>query len=566
MSRNFLPSPPSPLSQRERGRIALVFSFFFLACAGSGEIAVQETPSASVITDCLTFSQGTRYQISGYARYEQPQFKNTSVYLDLASPTIATKPIRQAIVQVIDTTADKVIATANADNAGYFSLKYNETQGGKIKVRVMARTYANAQNSLYKSSDKCNIFLSVLDNTAGAALYSLSSGEIAQGTPSLNLTASHNTQTRTSAVFSVLDTALESANTILAAKSDIVFKPLNLYWSVNNTNVSGNIRTGLIGTTYFGPDIFSTAAQMAVYILGKANVDTDEYDVGVIAHEFGHYLEYSVYRWESIGGPHGISSRVDLSLAFSEAWGNFFGSVVRQNSLFVDSNGLNNTSGLNIQLETQPGDNIYNETSVQAALWDIYDGAGDEAANCGLAPISNAFYLTRIIAGPMSYMTFAYALQSQNPSCLNGALAGIHTALGSGAVGVTDPFTITNPPAPACRNQIFTAAAIPLSPVAYAMDLTFSSGGVNNYCAAKWIRVTGNGSVRTVSLTGVTAGCDLDLFIMDGPILHAVAANTATGTAETISNFTFKNSYSYDIRVYTKSASVAVCNYTLSIA
>lgn len=527
---------------------------------------VQDTPSASITSDCLSFSQGLKYQISGYVRYEQPQFKNTTVYLDLASPSLSTRPIRQAVVQIIDTRADKVIAMGSADNNGYYSLKYNETDAGRIKVRVLARIYANSQNALYKSEDKCNVFLSVLDNTSNAALYSLASTEIPQGISTLNLTAYHNTSTRTSGVFSVLDTALEAANTILSAKSDIVFKPLNLYWSIDNTNISGNIRTGLIGTTYFGADAFTSSPQMAIYILGKANVDTDEYDINVIAHEFGHYLEYCVYRWESIGGPHGITSRLDLSLAFSEGWGNFFSSVVRQNSLYTDSNGSNNTSGLNIQLETQPGDNIYNETSIQAALWDIYDSANDgELANCGLAPISNAFSMTKNIAGPLSYLTFAYALQSQNPTCLNGALSGIHTALGSGAVGLIDPFTITNQPAAACRAAVFTGIAIPSSG-GYTMDLNFSSGGVNNYCAAKWFRLTGNGSTRTVSLAGVSAGCDLDFYIMDGPILYASATNTAVGANESVTNFTFKNSYSYDIRVYTKSASVATCNYTLNIS
>ncbi len=544
-------------------RRQILILLFLSKCTGNGSLTVNYTPSASVTHDCIEMTQGSKYAMGGYARFEQPQLKNTTTYLDLASPSIAVKPIRQALVQVIDVKADRVIAWTKTDEAGLYSIRYDEPDGNTIRIRVLARIYANAQNGNFRTDDSCNLLLSVLDNTSGAALYAVSSAETSKGTGLVNVTAAYS-PSRASAPFSVLDTTLTSAQTILAAKPDIIFKPLNLYWSPANTNASGNVKTGLIGTTYFGQDVFSDSTKGAIYVLGAANVDTDEYDSNVIAHEFGHYLEYAVYRSDSIGGAHSLSALVDLSLAFSEAWGNFFSGVVQQNSVYTDSNGLNNASGLNFNLETNTANNVYNEASVQSALWDIYDAAGDngELVNCPLSTMSKAFMGLKSDAAAVSYLSFANVLQTQLQPCVSSGLTAIHTNLGTGTIASS--FSGTTQPTAACRTAAYLTATLPVYGDANTINLGFSSGGTNNYCAVKWYRVTGNGTTRTMTLSGISASCNLDLYVTQGSSIVALSKNSGLGVSESVT-VSLTNAADYVIRIYTVTPNNGTCSYALNI-
>lgn len=552
----------------EVGKFALAV-LLLSACTGNATTSSLYTPSASVTTDCVTMTQGSKYAVSGSAKYQQPQMKNTSVYLDLSSPAILEKPIRQSVVQVIDVKSNRVLSWGKTDDSGNYALKYDEPEGSTIKLRILARIYANSQNADFKSEDKCNIFLSVLDNTQNASLYAISSAEVSKGSAVVNITAQHSSMSRAAAPFSVLDTALAAAKTILAAKSDIVFKPLNLYWSPQNTNAAANnIKSGLIGTTFFGQDVFSSTVTGAIYILGTANVDTDEYDTNIVAHEFGHYLESFVYRSDSVGGAHSLTARVDLALAFSEAWGNFLSAIVRQNSYYYDSNGSNNTNAIAFDLENNLNNNIYNEGSVQSALWDIADATNDgESVSCPLSAISNALIGQKSDPAGISYLSFANALQAQNPSCVAGGLAAIHANLGSGAI--SDSYTAATQPSTVaggnCRTQAYIVAALPSYSHSTSMNLNFDVGGTNNYCAVKWYRVAGNATTRTIAIGSVTSNCNLDLFVTSGSTIVAESRNATAGAPESVSAF-LSSGTEYVIRVYTASAGSSTCNFTLNIS
>lgn len=547
--------------------IAISTFCFALSCAGSSEVTPQFTPKTGIY-DCITMTQGTKYILSGFARYEQPQLQNTAVYLNLSSPSISVKPIRQALVQVIDIQADRILAWTTTDETGFYKVSYDEPEGSNIRVRVLARTYANSQNPRYKSDDRCNLFLSVLDNTAGGALYAVSSVEAAKGSGIIDVRATYGANSRGSAPFSILDAGLAATDTILTAKSDITFKSLNFYWSSANTNVSGNVQTGLIGTSYFGQDVFGDVGKGAIYLLGAAGVDTDEYDANVIIHEFGHYLEYSVYRSDSVGGTHSLTALVDLSLAFSEGWGNFFSAYVRQNSVYTDSNGTNNSSGFNFNLETNFAGNIYTERAVQNALWDITDAANDagDSIQCSLGVISGALLGLKSDSASSSYLSFANNLQNQAPVCIAGGLNSIHSNMNFG--NITNSFNSTVAPdtttGGSCRTAPYITAALPYPDTSQTLNLSFSNAGVNNYCALKWYRVTGDGTQRTVQLKGITASCNLDLYVTQKSSVVASSRSATLGASETIS-LTFVNGVDYVIRVHTVTPTTGTCTYTLSI-
>ena len=67
--------------------------------------------------------------------------------------------------------------------------------------------------------------------------------------------------------------------------------------------------------------------------------DTDHFDDSVIIHELGHHIENVCGTMDSPGGSHSGMTRIDPRLAWSEAWGNFFGAhVIRNNTNLITPN------------------------------------------------------------------------------------------------------------------------------------------------------------------------------------------------------------------------------------
>ena len=116
-------------------------------------------------------------------------------------------------------------------------------------------------------------------------------------------------------------------------------------------------------------------------MLGDENVDTDEYDRHVLAHEFQHFLEYSISRSESPGGPHSPNDRLDLRVAFSEGFANAFSAMALNDPLYSDSLGSQQSRRFSFSMEsnvTSPA-GWYNEASIQSVTWDLFDAAVDGA-------------------------------------------------------------------------------------------------------------------------------------------------------------------------------------------
>ena len=109
---------------------------------------------------------------------------------------------------------------------------------------------------------------------------------------------------------------------------------------------------------------------------GRACTDTDEYDTAVVVHEWGHYFESSFSRADSIGGPHGGRDLLDMRLAFGEAWGNSLAGMVRDDPLYVDTQGAaQGQAGVVFDLDgIDAGEprGWFNEASVQHVLYQWY--------------------------------------------------------------------------------------------------------------------------------------------------------------------------------------------------
>jgi len=148
----------------------------------------------------------------------------------------------------------------------------------------------------------------VTDNTQNNSLYVLQGSLVDTGQNARqvrDLHASHGwdgqsyRDPRAAAPFAILDSVNLAVTAISAIDKTVEFPPLEIRWSPNNRTVIGQRALGHIGTSSF---VDSDDNVDAIYLLGEADRDTDEYDPHVILHEWAHYFEHNLSRRDSLGG------------------------------------------------------------------------------------------------------------------------------------------------------------------------------------------------------------------------------------------------------------------------
>lgn len=362
--------------------LCLFIPLLLVACGGGGGGSAPPPPPPPV----------GNVTISGTVTFDKVPFSAAvNGGLDFAN-TNGNAPVRGATVQAVAAGGQTVLATTTTDASGNYALTVAGNTDLFIRVRAeMVRTGTPGWN------------FTVRDNTATEALYTLDGPSSSSGAANStrNLAArsgwtagSGYTGTRAAAPFAILDAAYQSYQLVLGADANATFPELRMFWSTRNIpcdpdaagfcdGLSLALSRGEIGTTFFTP-----GAPDRIFVLGAANIDTDEFDASVIAHEWGHYYQDNFSRDDSIGGPHGLSERLDIRLAFSEGWGNAFSSMVRNDSLYRDSGGTNQSQilvGLNVESSSSlTNAGWFNEGSIQSIFWDLFDSTPDGVDNVAL--------------------------------------------------------------------------------------------------------------------------------------------------------------------------------------
>ena len=358
----------------------------------------------------------TTTTVSGRITYDRVPFKPGSGGLDLNNPV--RKPARLITVQAVSTaTPPSVLATAVTDANGNYSLTVPRST--TLLVRARAETIRTGTAPTWD--------FTVVDNTNSKALYVLDSASFDSGTTAQtrDLHAASGwggtsyTGTRAAGPFAILDTIYDSFQKVLAVDATAVFSKLVTNWSVNNTNAGGNLPAGMIGTSFY--------TNSELYILGRANVDTDEFDDHIIVHEWGHYFEDKLSRSDSIGGEHSLGQLLDMRVAFGEGFGNALSGIVTDDPAYRDSSGANQASDFTINVESNPAaaDNSgwYSEGSVQSILYDLYDATADGGDNLALGwgPLYRVFVgAQKTPALQTSIFTFITALKAANTASAAG--------------------------------------------------------------------------------------------------------------------------------------------------
>jgi hypothetical protein len=355
--------------------------------------------------------------LNGKATYESvPNPNGTLVYA-----SSAPRPVRGAVVEVLNGDTSAQLATATTDDNGNYSVSVPANTA--VAVRVKAQ--------LSRSGPGPSWDVTVRDNTRSNALYSMQSPTFSSGSVALvrDLHApsgwggSSYTEDRVAAPFAILDTVYTSMQKVVSVAPAAAFPALRVFWSVNNapTDEVIDLPSGQIGTTFF----LSRSSGREIYVLGKEDVDTDEYDTPVIAHEWGHYYQSAFSRDDSTGGRHSQSQLLDRRLAFSEGWGNAWSGMALERRNYVDSAGPRQASSLNnidlsVGASATPG--WYREPSIQSIFWNLNQ-------QVGFRPIHDALISPQFRGGAAvtSIHPFAAAFNAVAPgsaAALTALLAG----------------------------------------------------------------------------------------------------------------------------------------------
>ena len=432
---------------------------------------------------------GTSLTISGTATFASvpPGAGNTG--LNYAGAV--DKPIRGATAQLIDA-GNTVLATTTTDASGNYGFSLATSQAVTVRVRAEIKRIGSA------NGDRD---FTIRDNTSGDAVYVLDSAAF---TPTTNTTqnlraasgwnGTSYTGTRAAGPFAILDVVYDAQAKIATAAPTVNLPVLKLFWSINNRPVSPfNATTGAITTSFFT----SAGGSRALYILGTANTDTDEYDTHVVAHEFGHYVQSAVSRDDSPGGSHGSGDKLDLRLAFSEGWGNGWSGIALNDPRYVDSFGTNQSQSFSINVNlpaTSTDRGAYSETASQYLIY-------SSSQTFGFTPVYGA--LTRFPSSP-AYTTlynFADALKVTSPT----SVAAITSLWATQNIAASDAFGSGETNDGGVPTSLPVYKTLSASPTTYCLTgVTDTRSDGNKLGEYMYVRFTASGA-RVLTLSKVSA-------------------------------------------------------------
>ncbi len=339
--------------------------------------------------------------ISGTLTYDFVPHKSNNIGLDYAATE--ERPIRGARVELVNQSG-QVLARTDAGSDGRY--RFDDVPANtQVRVRVRAeliRTQTPSWN------------ISVTDNTSGNALYvvqgSLASSGTQDSTRDLHAPSgwggSSYTSTRVAAYFAILDAVYTGLQRLQAAGLNQNLPAMEFRWSFRNLPANGDLSLGEIGTSFY--------ADRAVYLLGAANNDTDEYDVHIVLHEWTHYLDDVIFRSDSIGGGHTGHDRLDKRVAFSEGMANAMSGIILDDPVYRDTSGFAQGDGFFYNMATSvPGNRgWFSESSVEALVYSYYTGASRSLDDILQALTATSYRQTPAL---ISIYPFVQQLKLSNP-------------------------------------------------------------------------------------------------------------------------------------------------------
>lgn len=382
-------------------------------------LTVTDDEGAST-SDTVTVYVGNLVVIlSGAVSFDLVPLNSLTSGLDYSNTSVA--PARGLVVTAIDDQGAQLSATTTDSNGEYqMTVAANTLARIRISARILQTTGATYD-------------VQVTDNTNGNAMY------VVEGEQFDTQTSNHTrdfhmasgwggssyTAPRSAGPFAILDAVYETVEKFAQVAPTVEFPALEIRWSENNSTAQGNRADGDIGTSFYSGG--------TIYILGKEDSDTDEYDRHIVIHEWGHYFEDQLSRSDSMGGGHSGSDRLDMRIAFGEGWGNALSGMITDDPFYRDSSSNGQSSGFTVRIENNTTINTgwFNESSVQSILYDLYDENPDgaDSISLGLGPIyetlvSNEYRNTDYFINIFPFIDRLKALQPDHIDKINALLSG----------------------------------------------------------------------------------------------------------------------------------------------
>ena len=373
--------------------------------------------------------------IDGVVTFDRVNFSGVSSGLDYSD--VVVSPARGVKLLLLNDQGDQVDATVT-DGQGQYHFE-NARSNTEYRIVVQA---------VLASDGGPDWRVSVRDNTQADALYVLNSSSISTGDNGVSLSlhassgwdisSSSYGAERSAAPFAILDAIYDGISTLLEVEPNLLLPDLEVFWSENNRPAFGFVSQGDIGSTFYRDG--------AMYILGADGENTDEYDRHVILHEWMHFLEDSLSRSDTTGGPHTITQSLDPRLAFTEGLANAFSGIATGSPLYRDSFGPSQSGHFQIDLEANPdvaggaSAGWYVEGSIHSIIYDLYDTSNDGSDNVdlGFQPIYDALTDDEYVNQAAFATIFSFGDQlKRHPSVDASAVASLFAS--QGIVG-TGPF------------------------------------------------------------------------------------------------------------------------------
>jgi hypothetical protein len=314
--------------------------------------------------------------VQGFVLFEKVPFK-PQLGGGLNYPSMFLSPVRaEVLVEAIDAATQAVLASGRFGGSGF---QLTVPSQRDIQLRATAETSRQAPLPL----PHWQIRVRDLDPESGAPLgpvYTYTGPTFNTGASvsrNLEIPSGFNqvgqvVGPRHAAPFAILDSLHVGLQRVLQVAPTADFPSLIIDWGPANAG----------GVTFFT----RLGADRLIVLAAEPNVDTDEYDVSVILHEFGHYVSDSFSRDDNLGGSHALGDRLDMRVAFSEGLATTFAQIALGNSTYRDSFGTaqQSDSFFNLEDDRTINEGWYAESSTQEVLWDLFDSNSDTNDNVSL--------------------------------------------------------------------------------------------------------------------------------------------------------------------------------------
>lgn len=499
------------------------------------------TSAASVVTITVAPVAAGNVLVTGRVTFVRIPFAaNTNVGLNYAAPV--NRPARGVVVRATNAGTQTQLAIGETDSDGNYALSV--PQNTSVDVYAVARMSRDNTVPLprwsYQVSDVDALappytFTDAAFNSAAGVAHNLL---IPSGYNSIGAV----TGTRASAPFAILDTLYTATQAVLGVSPVTNFPALGVDWATNNPG----------GQTFFD------SGNQRIVLSADVAEDTDEFDQHVIAHEYGHYIEFNFSRADNIGGSHGLGDKLDIRVAFGEGFGYAFAGIVLKDPVARDSfvNGGNLVSST-FNIETNPPTNPpgspsgnfgcwCSESSVWSILWDLYDSNADtnDAVALGFQPLWGVLIgEQRTTPAMTSIFSFIAALKTAQPSRAN-AIDNLIGAQNITGVGI-DAFGSTETHVP---SGVSSASALPIytNVTAGAQVSVLSGADAGHYNTLgnhRFIRYNKSGSA-TQTVTVTTPNSDPDVIVYRNGAFQTISQGAGN------ESFTISTAGTYIFDVY----------------